>query len=119
MATLRRAVMDAHFLGEGPSRPTFHSCSDESDIVNAAPLERSVSPDILEAFPPKQLAYPWNIIDTRKHIVVSRFGIFNVRRSYQPQPAVFSELLKQECKEISIERNITVKAANRVVFHPP
>ena len=108
-------VVSANLFGKRPSSPPFHPRRGDGDVVNAAALHRSVSPDLLETPSAKHLARSGNVFDIHKSIVVDRCSVFLERRAHGSQRRICGQLAQQKGEVLLIKRNVGVQAADRVI----
>src|SRR5260370_24614381 len=93
-------MVQTHFLRKRPGLPTFHSCSDDRNMIHAPAFDGHISADLFEAFTPKQLARAGDVLDANESIVVGWTRAVLERRSDQPQSGILGQLPKQEGKGV-------------------
>src|SRR5208282_6031232 len=107
------AMVNADLVGESPGRPTFHSCGNHRDMIDAAAFHGRVSPDRLIAFSTKKLTPSPNIFDIGKAVIVLQRTFFE-RRSPNSQAWVLGKLGQEVLKMLALEGNVCIKSAGHL-----
>ena len=83
-------MVNAYLIGKSPGLPTFHSCGNDRDMIDATALNGRISTNRFVALSPEQLAAAPDVFNVGKAVVVLQRSFFE-RRSADAESGVLAQ----------------------------